>query len=312
MKKEYRAIAFVLAGIILFTVGFGLGGLNNIAVDVEGGSVQVAATTTPTTQPTTQQTTVTTTQPSTEPTTVQTADTTTTVVADTTTTTVADTGISVPATPAEACAAYCKAVNDAKAYTGNASVRRIEQIDVGVDSCSVAILTSVLDSVVRNFIKSSDETFEITNGTYTNSDGETRNMNDRLYPGGRNVTVAEANVTSATATANADGGYTVTLKFPAETSDYANGTTSSEPTNHMTAMDPLNLATLSLDPIEIISANMNYSGATADATVDAEGKLVKLHINLPLNGTGEGGKGSLTAEIGVSGFMDTTFEITYK
>ncbi len=319
MKKEIKVVAVVLAALVFFLGGVVVGTTNGINVNVNmpaGSAAPVVQQTEPTTQaPTTQA--PTTQAPTTQaPTTVapQGGDTTTTAPAGDTTTTAAPQGGSsaVPSTPAEVCAAYCKTVNDAKAYKGNASVRRIEQIDVGVDSCSVAMLQSALDSVVRSFIKSSDETFEMVNGAYQNDSGETRTMNDRLYPGGRNVTVAEANVISATATATPDGGYTATIKFPSETSVYDNGTVVSSPTNHLTGVDPLDLATLDLSPFEIFSADMKYSGATCDATVNAEGKLVKLHINLPLSGTGTGGKGPVKLDIGVSGFMDTTFEITYK
>ncbi len=304
MKKEMKVIVAALVVLAVFLSGVVVGTINGGLVTIQmsgssGSSTPVDATQAPTTTQAPQG-----------------GGTTTTAApqgGDTTTTAAPQGGSSsVPGTPAEACAAYCKAVNDAKAYTGNATVRRIEQIDVGVDSCSVGALQSTLDKVVRSFIKSSDETFEMVNGSYQNDSGETRTMNDRLYPGGRNVTVAEANVTSATATATPDGGYTVTLKFPAETSVYDNGSVLSSPTNHLTAVDPLDLATLNLDPVKIVKADMTYPGATLDATVNAEGKLVKLHINLPLKGTGSAKIGPAGLDLGVSGFMDTTFEITYK
>ncbi len=328
MKKETKVIAVVLSILLVFLGGVVVGTASsgfNLTVKVDNGSAAanaVATTAAPVTQAPT-----TTAAPTTEaPTTAAatdagSADTTAAPAADTTeapTTAAAtdagsvDTTLAVPSTPAEVCAAYCKAVNEAKAYTGNATVRRIEEIDVGVNDCSVAALQSTLDSVVRSFIKSSDETFEMVNGSYQNDSGETRTMNDRLYPGGRNVTVAEANVISATATATADGGYTASITFPAETSVYDNGTVLSSPTNHLTGVDPLDLATLDLSPFEIFNADMNYSGGTCDATVNAEGKLVKLHIYLPLEGTGTAGKGPIKLDIGVSGHMDTTFEITYK
>lgn len=318
MKNEIKVVAVVLVALVIFLSGFGLGAAKkiNITVQNEGGAVvqqpvqQQPVVQQPVVQQPVQQT------PAPAP---QQQETTKAPVADTQETTAAPAGdsgasstVKVPSTPAECCEAYRNAVNTAKKYTGNATVRRVEQIDVGVNDCSVPMLKGALDSVVRSFIKSSDETFEIVNGSYTNDSGETRTMNDRLYPGGRDVTVAEANVASATAVANGDGGYTVTLKFPSEQSLFENGTVHSSPTNHLTAVDPLDLATLDLSPFEIFKADMKYSGATVDATVNAEGILTKLHINLPLEGVGQGGKGSIKLDIGVAGFMDTTFEITYK
>ena len=317
MKSEIKVVAIVLVALIVFLSGFGLGASKgiNITVKNDGAAAQQPVQQQQQVQQQVQQP-VQQQQQAQQP---QQQETTKAPAANTQETTAApsgnagtSTGVKVPSTPAECCEAYCNAVNTAKAYKGNATVRRVEQIDVGVNDCSVPMLSGLLDSVVRSFIKSSDETFEIVNGSYTNDKGEPRTMNDRLYPGGREVTVAEANVASATATAGADGGYTVTLKFPSEQSLYDNGTVLSSPTNHLTAVDPLDLATLDLNPFEIFTADMKYSGATVDATVNAEGVLTKLHINLPLEGTGTGGKGSIKLDIGVSGFMDTTFEITYK
>ena len=82
-------------------------------------------------------------------------------------------------------------------------------------------------------------------------------------------------------------------------------------------MTPLNLATLTL-PIEgaaITSANMSYPGATCEASVDGQGRLTKLHVVLPMSGTGAGGitvaGKALNVEVGIEGNMDDLFEISY-
>ena len=57
MKKEIKVVAIVLAALIIFLSGFGIGATKGINVNVkyEGGSADVGATTPtqPTTQPTT-------------------------------------------------------------------------------------------------------------------------------------------------------------------------------------------------------------------------------------------------------------------
>ncbi len=326
MKQETKLVAIVLAILIVFLSGFALGATKGITVNVNGGGVASdagaaqaapAPAETTTAAPAPAETTTAAPAPAETTTAAPAAD------AETTAAPAADAGASagaVPATPAECVAAYNKAVNDLKAFTGNVTIQRIENIDVGVDSCSAAALTSTLDSIVRKFITSSDETTVFVNGVQTswksNTSGETygedanTKVTNKIYPHGRNVEVTEADIASATAAAAGDG-FKVTIKFPEEVSTY-DGTTSTDPVKHMKAMDPLNLASLSLDPIKITSANMTYPGATCDATVDGSGKLTELKINLPLKGTGTGGMGFISAEVGVSGAMDTTFVVTYQ
>ena len=103
----------------------------------------------------------------------------------------------------------------------------------------------------------------------------------------------------------------MTLTFKSEQASYANGS-GTDPISHKTAMDPLNLATLELPMgAEITEASMTYPGATVEATVDGSGNLVKLHLNLPLEGSGTGNLKGMSLSVGLKGVLDDNFEITY-
>ena len=308
MKKEIKVVAIVLVALIVFLSGYGLGASKGIqitiggTVEVNGGAVNAGAVQQPATQaPVTQ-------APATQAPTQAPAgdDTTDAPQADAP---AADSGsTSVPSTKEEIAAAYNKAVNDYKAYTGKVMLKKTEAIDVKAKDLPSAV-EGIVNGVIQKFITSSTEEFTFENGVDVNDPN--RYVSHKMIPNGRNAEVQAAGLAEATATPNADGGYTIKIKFVQETSVFDGTSNVSEPTYHKGAMDPLDLGTLDVKPIEITKADMTYPGAEVEATVDAQGRLVKLHNYLPLGGTGTGSVKIIKATIGIEGNMDTVYEITY-
>ena len=311
MKKEIKVVAIVLVALIVFLSGYGLGASKGIqitisgAVEVNGGavnagaSVQQPATQAPVTQaPVTQ-----------APTQAPAGDDTTDAPA--TDAPVGDSGstASVPSTKEEIAAAYNKVVNDYKAYTGKVNLKKTEAIDVKAKDLP-SMVEGIVNGVIQKFITSSTEEYTFDGGKDVNDPN--RYISHKMLPNGRNAEVQAAGLAEASATANADGGYTMKIKFVSETSVFDGTSTVSEPTYHKGAMDPLDLGGLDVDPIVISSAAMTYPGAEVEATVDAQGRLVKLHCYLPLAGSGTGGVSFVkNVTIGIEGNMDTVYEITY-
>lgn len=318
MKKEIKVVAIVLVALIVFLAGFGLGatkGINinigsesGINVNVNGGSAGSAQVVAPVTQ------TPTTAAPVTQaPTTAAPApsgDTTTTAApsGDTTTTAApAPSGTSVPSTKAEIAAAYNKAINDMRAYTGKITLKKHDIIDVQLKDLP-SIAEKIITPVVANLTKTEPQEWTFENGVDVTDPN--RKLIEKTIPWGREATVQEAGLASASATANADGGYTMTLTFIAEDSNFDGTKNTSEPTQHMTAMDPLNLGSLDLGPISISEAKLHYPGATLTATVDGQGRLVKLVQQLPLEGSGTG-KAGISLTLNLAGSMDGNYEFIY-
>lgn len=306
MKQETKVVAIVLAALIVFLGGFGLGATKGINININGGAAVQTGGTAADPAP------VTTTAAPAPATTAPVADTTTAPVADTTTAapagdSSASTG-AVPSTNAEIAAAYNKAVNDAKHYTGKVTLKKHDIIDVQLKDLP-ALAESIITPVVANLTKTEpkEETFENGVGTTDN----TRQLANWIIPGGgRDAALQEAGIASASATANADGGYTMTITLIAEDSNFDGTKNTSEPTHHMSVMDPLNLGSLDLGPISISNAALHYPGATLTATVDGQGRLVKLEQKLPLEGTGTG-KAGISITLNLGGSMDGTYEFTY-
>jgi len=319
MKKEIKVVAVVLAALVFFLGGVVVGTTNGINVNVNMPEGAVAPVVQQQAQPTTQAPTTqapTTQAPTTQaPTTAapQGGDTTTAAPQGGDTTTAAPQGgsSSVPSTPEEVCAAYNKAINDYRNFTGNVETHKVENTQVNItDLPSIAKpLEGTLNTVIGNIVKPVDETFTFADGKDVNDPN--RLIAHKMIPGNRDAAVTAADVTSATATANPDGGYTITLQFVSENSSY-DGTNTTDPVHHMTAMDPLNLATIKADPIKITSAEMSYPGATTKLTVDAQGRMIKLENKLPLEGKGTGGMGPIKATIGLAGQMDSVYTMQYK
>ncbi len=315
MKKEIKVVAIVLVALIVFLAGFGLGatkGINinigsesGINVNVNGGtgSAPVVA---PTQAPTVAPTQAPTAAPTEAPT--QAAPSGDSTAAPTEAPTqAAPSGTSVPSTKAEIAAAYNKAINDMRAYSGKLTLKKHDIIDVQLKDLP-AIAEKIINPVVANLTKTEPAEWTFENGVDVTDPN--RKLIEKTIPWGREATVTEASLVSASATANADGGYTMVITFISEDSNFDGTKNTSEPTQHMTAMDPLNLGSLDLGPISISNAALHYPGATCTATVDGQGRLVKLYQQLPLEGTGTG-KAGISLTLNLAGSMDGNYEFTY-
>ena len=320
MKKEIKVVAIVLVALIVFLAGFGLGatkGINinigsesGINVNVNGGSagsaqvVAPAPTQAPTAAPTQAPTAAPTEAPTQAPATDAPA---TDAPATDAPATDAPSGTSVPSTKAEIVAAYNKVVNEAKHYEGKVTLKKHDIINVQLkDLPSVA--EKVITPVITKLTTTSPEEYVFEGGKDVNDPN--RLVSHKIVPNGRDVAVQEAGIANATVTANPDGGYTMSITFIAETSTFDGTNTTSSPEHHKSAMDPLELGSLDLGPITISNADLRYPGATMTATVDAQGRLVKLEQKLPLEGTGTG-KAGIEITLNLGGSMDGTYEFIY-
>ena len=311
MKQETKLVAIILAALIVFLSGFGLGATKGINIKIEGAAVQTGGEQ-PAPQTTTAAPQTTTAAPAPQTTTAAPAGDTTTAApaGDTTTAAPADNAgsVKVPSGNEEIAAAYNKAVNDAKNYTGKVTLKKHDIIDVQLKDLP-AVAEKVITPVIANLTKTEpkEETFEGGKGTVDT----TRELKKWIIPGGgRDAALQASGIANATATANPDGGYTMVITLIAETSTFDGTNTTSEPTHHKSIMDPLELGSLDLGPITISNADLRYPGATMTATVDAQGRLVKLEQKLPLEGTGTG-KAVVSLTLNLAGSMDGKYEFIY-
>lgn len=319
MKKELKVIAVVLAGIIVFLAGFGLGTSKGITIDVkvDGANAAVAGNATQATQATQAPAPVIQAPaPATEAPATEAPATTAPAAPSADASKPADNGnasapAAIPSSPSEIAAKYNEVINALK-KTENVTIHKVGAVNIECTECSVGFLKGMVNSILKSFMSNSDDTIQFTGGKGTNSKGEEKWVNDYITPSGRDAAVTENDLASATAVAEGSG-YKMTLVFKSEQAKYdgASGT-STNPTSHMNAMDPLNLATLELPMgAEITNADMTYPGATVEATVDGSGKITKLVLKLPLEGRGTGNLKGASLTVGLKGNLDDSFDITY-
>lgn len=301
MKKEIKVVAIVLAALIIFLSGFGIGATKGINVNVkyEGAAGEVAAP-----APTTQapQTTAPTTQAPTEaPTQAPAGDDATDAP------TQAPAGDSkVPSTPAEVVAAYNKAVNGTKNYKGSCHFKKDSTVSLQVTDCPGGnAVAKIVQPVIDKLAGSSSWEADYNNGV--NPDGG--NLYNALTPGDRDAALTEEACASATAVAAGDG-YKMTVVIKPERSTY-DGTNTTYPVYHQQITNPLNLAEINADPIVITAADMSYAGATVEVTVDGEGRVTLMTLKMPIEGSGTGKAAFINATIGIAGSLDDTYTITY-
>ena len=308
MKQETKIVAIVLTLLIVFLSGFGLGATRGINIKIEGAAVQTGGQVAQAAPQTTTQAPQTTTAAPQTTTQAPAADSTTAAPSGDATTAAPSGSSSVPSTKAEIAAAYNKAINDLRAYSGKVTMKKTDDVKIEVTDLPAAA-ASIINSAVQGFtgVTTSEYTFE--NGADVADPN--RKLVEKIIPWNRDASVQEAGLASASATANADGGYTMTMTFVPEDSVFDGNTNTSEPTYHMGAMDPLNLGTIELpSPISITSANLHYPGATLTATVDGQGRIVKIDNKLPLEGQGSG-KAIVSLTINMKGSMDSAYEFIY-
>lgn len=306
MKKEIKVVAIVLVALIVFLSGFGLGATKGIQITIAGdlklngasGSVDAGATAAPTTtQP---QTTTQAPTPSGDD--GAAADTTVAPAGD-------DSGSSsssIPSGNAEIAAAYNKAINDTKNYTGSVHLKKDSTVAITITDCPGGdTVKNIVQGVVDNYAGSSTKEYDYNNG----ADADGGKLYNRITPGDRDAALTEAGIANATCVADGDG-YKMTITLVSEKATF-DGTNTVNPANHESCLDPLNLATLDVNPITITNADMTYPGATLEVTVDGQGRMTVFSVKLPLSGSGTGGMGFIKATVGLEGSLDDLYTFTY-
>ncbi len=208
-------------------------------------------------------------------------------------------------TTAEIAANMTSAIAQVKSnatFTG----RKQQVISIEVVDCSVSAATSLVNSILQNFIDDTDETYTFSNGTATNtSTGETSTTTNAIPPSDIVAYIDPNGLTSATAEKSGDN-IVYTVKFASE----ATTLESPIPYYHAQAMDYLDLAGLDISPAKITQADLSYPGATEQVTVNSSGQIIGYYIYMPVSGTGGGSLG-LSVSGTIEGYLEETWTFTW-
>lgn len=311
MKKELKAVICVVLSIWFFFMGFELGSYREKKKTVAQPSVQTSIQTNP---PTTaaQTAAATTAAPAAETTAAaqttaaQNGEQTTAAQSSQEQTTKKDDAQKDPSqlSKAEILAAAKKAIDGVKAEQNMTAVQT-ESTKITVTDCSLPSAVGMINSIISKMAGDDSATYQFSNGQATGVRPDGSAVKDEgvvaptqvIPPKNKNFELTEAGV--AEATAAKDGENTVyTLKLAAEQTTLE----SPVPTHNSAAIGYLDLAKLDISGVTITKADMSYPGSTVTTTVNSDGKLVKLELELPMSGFGEAkifvGSGSASFEGG--------------
>ena len=216
---------------------------------------------------------------------------------------------------AEVIAAAKKAIDAVKTQQNMTAVQA-ENVQITVNDCSVSSLTSLVNSIVQRFTGEKSATYKFVNGQATGVRPDGKEVEDEgvvsptqvIPPKNKTFDITEAGVTEATAKKN--GSDTVyTIKIKEESTTLQNPV----PQFNAAAIGYLDLTKISdkINGAEITEANMHYPGSSVTATVNGDGKLVKLELYLPMDGYGAASLKVVKGNASFSGSQTETWTFTY-
>lgn len=211
--------------------------------------------------------------------------------------------LTVPKSKSEIITSYVNAVNALKA-TSNFSLYKDDKLNITIDSISGG---SAVEKFAKNMLASNQKqpiTYNFQNGV-DSSTGAT--PMSAIAPLNKSASIDESFVTNATATPNADGGYTIDLSFASESQTYPN-----ETVHHKNVVEVVDVEALIPSGATINNMNMTYSDTTIKATIDSSGKITHMRHYLNVkNCTGSGSMSVFTMNITLHGDFVSEYTITY-
>lgn len=219
------------------------------------------------------------------------------------TTAPAPVGQTVPTGKAAIVAAYLNAVNTLKS-TPDFSLVKTETLNVVIDEITPASVRTMANKIIEGNRKTTPVNYRFSGGTDANSGLSPNNV---IAPIGRQASVSESAVQSATATATAGGGYTMHLTFGKDTQ------TMTTPAQTYSGV----FQTLDKDSMGLPSAakvddfTVTYDNSTIDATVDSSGRLVSLVHHVTVSNSEGHGSLVMSVTTRMHGDHTATYDISY-
>ena len=177
----------------------------------------------------------------------------------------AQSGSNVPATKAEAIAAYVNGINTLKATT-DFTCLRVSKLNVSIDQINGG---SVVEKAAQMVIEQNQippTTYTFVGGVDASTGATPMSI---LPPPNKQCTINEDYVTSATCTPTADGGYTMTLMLKDEAHIYPN-----EAVNLAGIVEVVDTSALIPAQATTHYVEIYYSGVYVTANFDSQGRIV--------------------------------------
>ena len=257
MSKNIKTTALVLALLLVFLCGFGLGKNRGFNLNINNNPYGTTAPAEDDAEPA---------DATTEPADDQTADT-------------------KPAKPLKApkgvdavVSAYNKAVNRAK-RAETITIHKTVTLEMQPGEITPGLAKGAAQSAIKRAVQPIDQTFKVR------SDGKDtdKTAKEILSPVGKASKISADDVTAAKAKAK-DGGYVIIIKLKDEAAAYKNDKVKQAKAHAagLTMPDP---SAMTAFGVKLMAAKIKYSGTTLRATIDSSGNLVKVEYKIPFSAT---------------------------
>ena len=205
--------------------------------------------------------------------------------------------ISIPSTPREIVSLYNKAVNTLKKEK-KVKIKEENSMNLKCTDCSVAAMTSSVNTILKSFSGSASETVAFRNGKGTTSHGEKTTVNDFVSPSGRQAALRAESTVSSSAVLTSSDEIQLTIVLKKETAEYNEDVIYIPLSGNFNVTDTLNFSAIEL-PLssKITKAKVVYTGTKLQATINKSGKLKSLKIYMPFKTTVSGKVNDISMEV---------------
>lgn len=195
------------------------------------------------------------------------------------------------------------AVNKTKAYTGNVTVNRTEDLGITVENLSpnIPMLKSLANSLIERFIKPVDEVVQFSGGIGT-SDGEQIQM---LLPKRQAFTLPVSGVKQASASKSANN-IVIDITLVQESSSLTN-----PPQYNSQATGYLDVSSVDLGAITIEALDFIYLGSTIHVVIGPNGYVLSADYHIPLKVSATGKAVGITGSFSGTGYQTEKWVINW-
>lgn len=196
------------------------------------------------------------------------------------------------------------AVNKTKAYTGQITAHRTEELGVTVDEISpnLPAVKTIANTIISRIVRPIEEDLTFTGGRTINSEGEDLPM---LLPKRQEFVLPMSGVKSATATRSGNN-IEVNISLVSELSTLGNN-----PTYNAGTMGYLDLSVVDLSMINIEKLDVTYSGSTMKAIVNPDGYVISADYYIPIAIDGAGRILGIPGGLVCTGYQIETWRINW-
>ena len=212
-------------------------------------------------------------------------------------------GFTVPQGKNAIIQAYVNAVNKLKS-TPDFKLERTDTLNVQIDEMNPSSMRSLANKIIAGNTKTAPDVYTFVGGSDAASGKSATYV---IAPAGKNASLAPTSVTSATATATADDGCTISLVLGADTQ-----TLTTPPAKLSGVMDVLSVDAMGLpSSAKLDDMTVHYDNSTITATLDNQGRITAMQHKLIVTDSTANGSYVMSVTVKMHGDASAQYKVTY-